>query len=128
LRRLSPIWGWYPTSADFSPQRAYIFMQLRPQASMEYEEYRRVRQGMLEVYALSLLHDQPQLQQVVAIAFEPLREFAGKWMSEDMILAERHLIASEDLAKAKQVKLQLGARTVGELHRGRAHEFPSTDE
>jgi hypothetical protein len=108
-------------------QRAYIFLQLRPPASMAYEEYRRLRQGMLEVYALSLLHDQPQLQQVVAIAFEPLREFVGKLMSEDMILAERHLVAPEALAEAKQVKLKLGTGRASVSQLSRAREFPSGD-
>ena len=55
-----------------------------------YEGYRKVRQSLLEVYALSFLHRHQHLKRIVGISTEPpaAKGAESRGSSEDLILAE----------------------------------------
>lgn len=80
-----------PESKD-GRDTAYIIMTLKhPKKELEggYNQYRSVRQNMLQTYCLKFLMLHPHVSRVVGIAFEPPSTKKGNGFSEDMIYAEQ---------------------------------------
>lgn len=77
-----------PTEAD--QDTGFFFMTLAvPAFQLDggYEQYRLVRHGFLETYALAFLKKYPKLKRIIGIATEPPGK--GRGASEDLILVER---------------------------------------
>lgn len=78
-----------PGPTDVDPETGYCFMTLAvPDFQLDggYEQYRKVRTNMLEVYGLTFLQRNPQLKRIVGIATEPPTSESGG--SEDLIVIE----------------------------------------
>jgi hypothetical protein len=104
---------------------AYLFLQMRPPPARSYEEYRRVRGYFLQLYAMALLHDHSTLDRVVGISTEPPLLFKEKRMSEELILAERSMLTTQQLAHAKEEKTEMGLGRVIASGTWKGQEFPS---
>ncbi|HTG06441.1 MAG TPA: hypothetical protein VK635_20620 [Bradyrhizobium sp.] len=112
-----------------SEMLAYLFLQFRsPTYISSYDEYRRVRSHLLQIYAMALLHDHASLARVVGIATEPPRLFKDKRVSEDMVLVERSMLTLAALAEAKKEKMELGLSTTITSGTWSGQEFPDTTE
>ncbi|CAN5582910.1 hypothetical protein BH10PSE6_BH10PSE6_21650 [soil metagenome] len=103
---------------------AYLFLQMRPPTDRPYDEYRRVRGYLLQLYAMALLHDRPSLSRVIGIATEPPLLFKDKRMSEELVLADRSMLTPKQLARAKEEKTEMGLGTVTASGTWKGQEFP----
>lgn len=86
-----------------------------------YDEYRQVRRGFLETYALSFLQEYPHLERIIGIATEPLPKDGGsrKGASEDLIYAERPEWTDELLADLAERRKHLDV-----MKKGQYSEYP----
>jgi hypothetical protein len=92
-----------------------------------YQQYRVVRQRILEAYALTLLHKHPQLRGVIGIATEPKPPQGEKpGSSEDLIYAEQPDWSDQLVRDLEQAKDRFGIDQPGNqrAHAVSAREFP----
>jgi hypothetical protein len=92
-----------------------------------YQQYRHVRQRILEVYALALLRKHAQLRGVIGIATEPEPPDGEKsGSSEDLIYAEQPDWSDQLVRDLEQAKDRFGIDRPGNqrAHTVSAREFP----
>ena len=117
-----------PGETEANRQTGFFFMTLKvpSQALAEgYDQYRRTRLKMLEIYAMTFLHKHQNLKRIVGIATEP--PGAGAGSSEDMILAEPPPIWSPEIVAELETdqKLFVIAREgIFREYSIRGNEFP----
>lgn len=101
----------------------YVFVQFARAPGQQYGEYRTRRRMLLEVYAGSLLRNQPHAERVVGIATEPMGRGDGQY-SEDLVLTERSLLQSGYLEEMERIKLQFSEFTKSSTESLHVSEFP----
>lgn len=95
-----------------------------------YQEYRKVRIGFLETYALALHQANPHLERVVGIATEPPDPKEKKGSSEDLVFMERPEWTDglvKDLEERKKALNIMNPDNFKE-HSLDGQEFPDSDE
>jgi hypothetical protein len=74
-----------------------------------YQQYRAVRQHILEAYALVLLHKNPQLKGLVGVGTEPKpKKEENLGSSEDLIYVEQPVWTDELLSRLEETKQKFG--------------------
>jgi len=107
-------------------ETAFFIMTLKYLDWMEakggYEEYRKVRLGLLLIYAKGLLERHAHLKRVIGIALEPPEQ--GRVFSENMIYAEQRDWTDEERAAVKSECESVGVLQNTRERRYGGKEFP----
>lgn len=114
---------------SFFPNKAYVFLQLQMQKSLDYEnEYRPFRQRMLEIACGALKNKMTSLETIVGIAFDPVK--FSEILSEDFILLNCQNWTDQDRKYYEEANkmLQCWSDQRLKIQKGKIYEFPSPEE
>lgn len=117
-----------PRSADEQNETAYVFLQIPFFSNLySYQEYRQNRMVYLYAYALNVLVENRFLKRVVAIGVENVRHVNGEGSSEDLFVFEPDGIDDGLIAKAHEIKSDLGIMNYQkmEFQSDHGNEFPA---